>query len=70
MQSPCECGIEPPGSISHGVKFIYIKYNPDQRYADDTTIITEDPNDLELLTNKIKRTSAEVGLELNLAKTK
>ena len=23
LESPCECGIEPPGSISHGVK-IYI----------------------------------------------
>ena len=20
MESPCECGIEPPGSISHGVR--------------------------------------------------
>ena len=27
-------------------------------YADDTTIIAEDPNDLELLMNKIKRASA------------
>ena len=22
--SPCECDIEPPGSISHGVSFVYI----------------------------------------------
>ena len=22
MESPCECGIEPPGSISHGVSYI------------------------------------------------
>ena len=22
MESPCECGIEPPGSISHGVSLI------------------------------------------------
>ena len=42
----------------------------DLRYADDTTIITHDPNDLELLVNKVKDASAEVGLELNLAKTK
>ena len=40
------------------------------RYADDTTIIAKDPNDLELLVNKIKHASAEVCLELNLAKTK
>ena len=25
MESPCECGIEPPGSISHGVSLIYIE---------------------------------------------
>ena len=23
MESPCECGIEPPGSISHGVRVSY-----------------------------------------------
>ena len=23
MESPCECGIEPPGSISHGVSYLY-----------------------------------------------
>ena len=40
------------------------------RYADDTTIIAEEPKDLELPMNKIKHTSAKVGLELNLAKTK
>ena len=40
------------------------------RYADYTMIITEDPNNLELLVNKVKHASAEVGLELNLAKTK
>jgi Reverse transcriptase (RNA-dependent DNA polymerase). len=40
------------------------------RYVDDATIIAEDPNDLELLVNKVKHASAEVGLELNLAKTK
>ena len=24
MESPCECGIEPPGSISHGVSYLII----------------------------------------------
>jgi Reverse transcriptase (RNA-dependent DNA polymerase). len=40
------------------------------RYADDTTIIAEDPKDLKLLMNKIIHASAGVGLELNLAKIK
>ena len=34
------------------------------------TIIAEDLNDLELLVNKVKHVSAEVGLELNQATTK
>ena len=40
------------------------------RYADGTTIIAEDPNDLELPVNKVKHANAEVDLELNVAKTK
>ena len=24
MESPCECGIEPPGTISHGVNIIIV----------------------------------------------
>ena len=40
------------------------------RYADNTTIIVGDTNDLELLVNKVKDASAEVSLDLNLAKTK
>ena len=39
-------------------------------HADDTTIIAGDPNNLELLVNKVKDASAEVYFELNLAKTK
>ena len=40
------------------------------RYADDTTIITEDLIDLELLVNKVKYPSANVCLKLYLAETK
>ena len=25
MESPCECDIEPPGSISHGVSYYFLK---------------------------------------------
>ena len=27
LESPCECGIEPPDSISHGVRYIYICFH-------------------------------------------
>ena len=40
------------------------------RYADDTTIVAEDSNDLELRVNKVNQTSAKVSLKQNLAKTK
>ena len=35
MESPCECGIEPPGSISHGVSYIIYNYN-----IEDNIILT------------------------------
>ena len=40
------------------------------RYADDTMIIAEDPKDFELLMNKIKHASTEVGLDLTWQKRK
>jgi hypothetical protein len=40
------------------------------RYIDDTTIIVEDPNDLELLVDKVKHGGAEVDLELILVNQK
>ena len=39
------------------------------RHANDTTTIAEDPTHLKLLVNKEKHSRAEIGLELNLAKT-
>ena len=27
LESPCDCGIEPPGSISHGVNLLDIMYS-------------------------------------------
>jgi Reverse transcriptase (RNA-dependent DNA polymerase). len=40
------------------------------RYADETTIIAEDLNELEILVIKIKHGTENAGLELNLANTR
>ena len=40
------------------------------RYADDTTLITGNLDDLRLLINTVKETSNKAGLRLNIKKTK
>ena len=40
------------------------------RYADDTTLMAENEEDLESLLMKVKEESAKVGLKLNIQKTK
>ena len=40
------------------------------RYADDTTLITESEEELKRLLMKVKEESEEVGLKLNIKKTK
>ena len=40
------------------------------RYADDTTLIAESEEELKSLLMKVKEESAEVGLKLNIQKTK
>ena len=40
------------------------------RYADDTTLITGNLDDLKILINAIKKTSKKAGLRLNIKKTK
>ena len=40
------------------------------RYADDTTLMAESKEELKSLLIKIKEESAEVGLKLNIQKTK
>ena len=40
------------------------------RYADDTTLIAESKEDLKSLLMKVKEESEEVGLKLNIQKTK
>ena len=40
------------------------------RYADDTTLITESEEELKSLLMKVKEESEQVGLKLNIQKTK
>ena len=40
------------------------------RYADDTTLIAENKEELKYLLMKVKEESAKVGLKLNIHKTK
>ena len=40
------------------------------RYANDTTLITGNLDDLKILINTIKKTSKKAGLRLNIKKTK
>ena len=40
------------------------------RYADDTTLKTEDEEELKSLLMKVKEESEKVGLKLNIQKTK
>jgi hypothetical protein len=40
------------------------------RYADDTTILAEDKEDLEKILKKLKEESEKAGMMLNLKKTK
>ena len=40
------------------------------RYADDTTLVTESEEELKSLLIKVREESEEVGLKLNIQKTK
>ena len=44
--------------------------NNNLRYADDTTLMTESKEELKSLLMKVKKESEEVGLKLNIQKTK
>ena len=52
-----------------GIKIVWRNIN-DLRYADDTTLITESEEELKNLSMKVKEESEEVGLKLNIQKTK
>ena len=51
-----------------GIKIARRKIN-NLRYADDTTLITENKEELESLLMKVKEESEKVGLKLNIQKT-
>ena len=52
-----------------GIKIAGININ-NLRYADDTTLMTESEEDLKGLLMKVKEESENVGLKLNIQKTK
>ena len=52
-----------------GIK-IARRYTNNLRYADDTTLIAESEDELKSLLMKVKEESEEVGLKLNIQKTK
>ena len=52
-----------------GIKFAGSDIN-NLRYADDTTLMAENEEDLKSLLMKVKEESVKVGLKLNIQKTK
>ena len=52
-----------------GLKIAWININ-NLRYADDTTLMAESEEELKSLLMKVKEESENVGLKLNIQKTK
>ena len=52
-----------------GIKIAW-RNNYNLRYADDTTLVAESEEELKSLLMKVKEESEEVGLKLNIQKTK
>ena len=52
-----------------GIKIVVKNIN-NLRYADDTTLMSESEEELKSLLMKVKEESEEVGLKLNIQKTK
>ena len=48
----------------------YLTFISNLRYADDTTLMAESEEELKSLLMKVKEESEEVGLKLNIQKTK
>ena len=52
------------------VIFLILVTNNNLRYADDTTLMAENEEELKSLLMKVKEESEKVGLKLNIQKTK
>ena len=52
-----------------GIKIVRININ-NLRYADDTTLVAENEEDLKSLLIKVKKENEKVGLKLDIQKTK
>ena len=57
------------GRSTAGIKIVGRNIN-NLRYADDTTLMTESEEELKSLLMKVKEESKNVGLKLNIQKTK
>ena len=57
------------GETQAGIKIVGRNIN-NLRYADDTTLMAESEEELQSLLMKVKEESEEVGLKLNIRKTK
>ena len=55
---------------AHPIPHIAWRNRNNLRYADDTTLVTESEEELKSLLMKVKEESGEVGLKLNIQKTK
>ena len=58
------------GWMKHKLESNFEREINNDRYADDTTIITESEEELKSLLMKVKEESEKVGLRLNIQKTK
>ena len=58
-----------PDEAQAGIKIVKTNIN-NLRYADDTTLMAESEEELNSLLMKVKEESEEIGLKLNIQKTK
>ena len=71
LHDPMDCSL--PGSSVHGIfqarvlEWVEISFS---RYGDDTTLMAESEEELKNLLMKVKEESKNVGLKLNIQKTK
>ena len=71
LHDPMDCSL--PGSSVHGIfqarvlEWVEISFS---RYGDDTTLMAESEEELKNLLMKMKEESKNVGLKLNIQKTK